>query len=117
MLHRGDGAPPAEDRRRRRETKEPIPGEPSFPGTHCNCGPRRDPLTEGTRPRPVTVDTARRRQLWTEGKLILEDAYGSHEIGEISDDLTATSQPADPTLDGRSFNLLPERTLTFVPSK
>lgn len=115
--HRGDGAPPEDfTTDRRKKQSEPIPGEPAFPGRHCNCGPRRDPLTEGERPRPVTVATARRCKLWEDGTLILKDSCGSHELGAIDENLIATSQPSDPTLEGCKLNLLPEWTLTFIPS-
>ena len=98
--HRGDGAPPQKGRRRQKQREEPIPGEPSFPGKHCNCGPKHDPLTEGTRPRPVTAATARRCKLWEKGKLLYEDVFGTYELGKIHKGPYAFSQPNDPEIEG-----------------
>ncbi len=66
--------------------------------------------------RPVTAATARRRRLWEEGTLVLENPYGAYKITEITEDLSAQAEESDPEILGREFDLQPEQTLTFAPN-
>jgi len=82
--HRGDGAP-----------AQPDPSPPS--------------LLDGTRPRPVTVDTARRLELWRYGTLIRELPDRTLFVVGMYDGTLFTD--AGEEIDG-----VPSAHLTFVPA-
>ena len=91
-------------------TAHPPPRPP-----HPGDGLFQTPRTGRPEPRPVSVATARRCQLWQHGTLIHEDPWGSYDVVAIFEDYTATTKPDDPELDRQSFALRPETTLTFIP--
>lgn len=75
-----------------------------------------EPQTEAhSIPCIVTADTARRCRLWNRGRILLEDPFGTYRIGEISSDMTARSVPYDPEIESQTFQLMPARTLLFIP--
>lgn len=67
-------------------------------------------------PRPVTAATARRRRLWEEGTLILEDPFGAYRITEITEDLSARAEESDPEIESHEFELHPASRLTYASS-
>lgn len=77
---------------------------------------RRELITMGTRPRPVTAETAYRCRLWEKGTLIHEDPFGCYEVTVIFDGLVGAVEHADDELDPDCVDLFSEQTLTFVPS-
>ena len=98
-----------------RLNREPQP----LPGRMGQTSPpprRRELITEGTKPRPVTAETAYRCRLWEKGTLIHEDPWGAYEVTGFLDGFTAAIEHADDELDPDCVDLQPNQTLTFVPS-
>jgi hypothetical protein len=95
-------------REKQRPGGDGIPRRPTF----------TDQLVQGTRPRTVTVDTARRCKLWQEGTLILETPCGSGHVVGIDSQYVGMIEPSDNsgTRDGKR-DLTPGQPLTFVPNK
>ncbi len=103
-----------------------MPGDPEWPGEPAGRGDGAPPqpdgraldyLTEGTKPRPVTVETAFRCRLWERGTLLHEDPLGPREVTSIFDDYTVLTVGHDEEVAPEAVSLLPERTLTFVPEE
>ena len=105
-----------------------MPGEPGWPGGPVGRGDGAPPshqadrgaldyLTEGTKARPVTVETAFRCRLWERGTLLHEDPLGTRRVTAIFDDYSVLTRGDEEELAPEAVNLLPERTLTFVPEE
>ena len=92
---------------------QPLPGRM---GATAPPPERRELITEGTKPRPVTAETAYRCRLWEKGTLIYEDPWGCYEVTGFLGGLTAAVEHTDDELDPDCVDLRAEQTLTFVPS-
>lgn len=93
-------------------------GAPSqgAPSSRRPSGRALDYLTEGTRPRTVTAETAYRCRLWERGTLLHEDPFGCLRVRQIYGDYSALTDPNNPEFEPEALELFPGATLTFVPS-
>ena len=73
--------------------------------------------TRNTDTRIVTADTARRCRLWNRDRLLLEGPFGTHRLSEVGPDLTAESEPDEPGVQPKWFELRPGQSLLFIPSR
>lgn len=92
-------------------TREPLPeynanGEASPSSS--------DPERTGPEPRLVTAATARRRCLWDDGILVLQE--NSIVLGPIDEGLTAESVHSNPVREPEELLLQPDQEIVFVPS-